>query len=425
MTQLREHLTRTLEVDPPDHARCSLTGALRLIAGKHIRVSKYAYPGSSPSRFARLLQVGNGAYDLLLSVGKQRTLVSGKCLEYLAGDVEYFTGDCLRRWWSGLSVKRPFFVVSGADPGESIAAVTGCDARPDPRLCLSANRCVVVIMANWSGTPAVLHYAGCVQGTAELRRQAIGFAIASSNPQIAHLVPRLLTHATLPDGAAVIAQTRILAEPYEFSWYRIDAATELWLSRKSSKANGDTAWIEQRMDRVCEFVPRHRDLLRPAMHALLEWCETARIPGDLTHGDFWLGNVLFNGDEVAGIIDWEWAQKDGLRVVDGLHMLFMSNAVTHGVPLAHYLCQLWADEISDIAMQQRIDRLSIQFGMDRDDLKFAALLLWFDTLWQRAIRGGVTATSWSEKMIPRTMPAAMQWLSRYSKGGARSYVLNR
>jgi hypothetical protein len=415
MVPSTERLARTIEVDQSDHALCSLTSALRLISGKYVRLPKLAYPGSSPSRFARLLQVGNGVCDLLLSVGRQRTLVSGERLELLDGDIEYFTGHCFRRWWSNLSLKRPFFVVSGADPGESVAAITGCDARPDPRLCLSTHRCVVVIMANWKGTPAVLHYAGCEQAAAELARQANGIALASSNPQISHLLPRLLTHATLANHAAVIAQTRILAESYEFSWRRIDAANELWLSNKTGTGNGERAWMPRRLDRVCEFLPQYRDMLVPAMDALLEWFETKRIPGELTHGDFWLGNVLFNGDAISGIIDWEWAQTDGLRIADGLQMLLMSCAVAHRVPIAHYLGQLWTDEIADPALQQRITRLGIQSGMDRDDLKFVALLLWFDFLWQKTIRGGMPAVTWSEKLIARTSPAMMEWFNRSSK----------
>jgi aminoglycoside phosphotransferase len=91
----------------------------------------------------------------------------------------------------------------------------------------------------------------------------------------------------------------------------------------------------------------------------------------LTHGDFWLGNVLFDGDDVSGVIDWEGAQMDGLRVVDGLHMLLMSCAVAQGASLAHYLCQLWADEIDDVALQQRIAKLCSQSGIDREDLNLS------------------------------------------------------
>lgn len=403
-----------MEQDKTNHTLCALSSALRLLSGKHIRVPKHAYPGLSPSRLARLLQVGNGALDLVLSVGRQGTLVSGERLEYLAGDIEYFTGPILRNGWSLLGARRPFFVVSGTAPSQSIAVITGCDPIPAPRLRLSTH-CVVVIMANWRGAPAVLHYAACDNAIDELERQANGLGIASSDEQIRHLVPRLLAHESLEDGAVVLVQSRIPAGPYEFSWRRIDAAMELWLSRKTGSEYGSRAWVGQRLVQLCAFLPHFQDSLIPVTNALLDWCEAARIPGDLTHGDFWLGNVLFNGDSVSGIIDWEWAQKDGFVLVDALHMLLMSVATANGGGIVHYLRQLWADEIGDAALQERIVKLRIQSGMDKDDLKFIALLLWLGILWQKAMRGRMLSEQWSEDMIPRTMPAIEKWLSRYSR----------
>ena len=414
ISPLTEHWIRTVEQDKTNHTLCALSSALLLLSGKHIRVPKRAYPGLSPSRFARLLQVGNGVCDLLLSAGRQRTLVSGERLEYLGGDIEHFTGHIFRRWWKLLSVKRPFFVLTGSDPGESIVAITGCDPIPAPRLCLSTH-CVVIIMANWGGVPAVMHYAACDQAIAELARQATSLEIALTDSQISHLVPRLLAHHHLENSAAVLVQSRIPAGPYEFSWRRVDTAAELWLSRKPGSEYGSNAWVGQRLAQLCAFLPHYQESLIPVTDALLEWCETARIPVDLTHGDFWLGNVLFSGDSVSGIIDWEWAQKDGFVLVDALHMLLMSFSVANGGRVVHYLRQLWADEISDAALQERIVKLRVQSGMDKDDLKFIALLLWLGILWQKAMRGRMPSEQWSEDMIPRTMPAIEKWLSRYSK----------
>jgi thiamine kinase-like enzyme len=165
---------------------------------------------------------------------------------------------------------------------------------------------------------------------------------------------------------------------------------------------------------LCAFLPHYQESLIPVTDALLEWCETTRIPVDLTHGDFWLGNVLFSGDNVTGIIDWEWAQKDGFVLVDALHMLLMSTADANGGRVVHYLRQLWADEISDAALQERIVKLRIQSGMDKEDLKFIALLLWSGILWQKAMRGRVPSSQWLEDMIPRTIPAVTKWLTRLS-----------
>jgi hypothetical protein len=421
ITPLTEPWIQAVERDRTSHTLCALTSALLLLSGKHIRVPKRAYPGLSPSRVARLPQVVNGTCGLLLSAGRQRTLVSGESLEYLGGDIEYFTGHIFRRWWTSLDIKRPFFVLTGADPSESIAAVTGCDKHPAPRLCLSTH-CVVVIMANWGGSPAVLHYAACDKAIAELGRQAGGLGIASSDPQIRHLVPPLLAHDHLENGGSVLVQSRIPAEPYEFSWRRIDAATELWISRKPGSEYGRRVWVGQRLVQLCAWLPRFQGLLVPATDALLNWCDRVRVPGYLTHGDFWLGNVLFHGDSVSGIIDWEWANEDGFVLVDALHMLLMSSASAKGCGVASYLRQLWSDEVSETALQERIMRLCIHSGLDKDDLKFIALLLWFDILWQKLMRGGMPSASWLEDMIPRSTPTIEKWLNRYSmaKGGARS-----
>ena len=270
-------------------------------------------------------------------------------------------------------------------------------------------------MANWSGTPAVLHYAACVKGIEELERLASGLGLASSDERIRHLVPRMLAHENLENGAAVLVQSRIPAEPYQFSWRRIDAAMELWLSRKPRREFGGRAQVSERLAQLCAFLPHYEESLIPVTDALLEWCGTTRIPGDITHGDFWLGNVLFSGGNVTGIIDWEWGQKDGFVLVDALHMLLMSPADANGDRVVNYLRQLWADEIGDAALQERIVRLRSQFGIDKDDLKFIALLLWFSIIWQKAMRGRVASSQWLEDMIPRSIPAVMKWLTRISR----------
>jgi Phosphotransferase enzyme family len=409
-----EPFAPSVEPDRSKHALCALASALSLIAGRLIRVPKQAYPYTSPSRLARLLQVGNGAWELLLSVGRQKTLVSGKNLAYREGEVEYFTGHIFKHLRSFSSLKRPFFVLTGTDPAESIAATTGCDPQPAPRLWIPSHHCVLVIMANWRGSPAVLHYSACTQGIAELRRQVKGHEIGASDPQIAHLVPRVLAHATLSNGAAVLARTRVPGQPPEFSWRRVDVANELWLSRKHTSEGAGRARLGQRLDQLRESLPRFRDLFLPPMSALLEWCESTRIPGGIAHGDFWYGNVLYQGDSVSGIIDWEWAQRDGFPQVDALYML-LGSVISRGASLARLLRQLWADEIGDASLSGRIANLGVQSGLDRDDLKFIALMLWFNNLWERAMEGSMLSASWSEDMVAQTVPTIMKWLARHKK----------
>lgn len=267
-------------------------------------------------------------------------------------------------------------------------------------------------MANWNGIPAVMHYAVCDHSIAEIERQAGGQGIAADHPQIGHLLSRLLARTTLTNGAVVLAQTRIPADPHQFSWRRIDLVTELWLSREPANNGGEIVQLGPRLDKVCEFFPRFRDLLAPPINALLEWGKSARLQADLAHGDFWLGNILFRGDSLAGIIDWEWARRDGIRMVDVLHMLLFSSAMEHDASFGLYLRRLWSDEIDEPELSSRIARIFTQSGMGKDDVKFIGLILWFDILWQRAIRGSVYSAGWMEDLIPQTVPVIMKWLNR-------------
>jgi hypothetical protein len=183
------------------------------------------------------------------------------------------------------------------------------------------------------------------------------------------------------------------------------------LSRKPAKNGGKIARLGPRTDKVCEFFPRFRDLLAPPIDALLKWGESAQLPAELAHGDFWLGNILFKGDSLAGIIDWEWARRDGIRMVDVLHMLLFSSAMEHDASFGLYLRRLWSDEIDESELSSRISTVFTQAGMARDDVKFIGLILWFDILWQRAIRGSVHSAGWMEDLIPQTVPVIMRWLN--------------
>jgi hypothetical protein len=52
--------------------------------------------------------------------------------------------------------------------------------------------------------------------------------------------------------------------------------------------------------------------------------------------------------------------------------------------------------------------------MDKDNLKFIALLLWFNLLWQKVALGALPNSSWIEQMIPQTVPSIMNWLNGHA-----------
>lgn len=410
----REENAGPIELDRSKHTLCALKSAVSLIAGSQVSVPRAGYHRTAPTRWGRLAQVGKGALGILASAGRRSTLISGRNIAYRGGEIEYFADDKLNHWRSYKKVTQPFFVVPGGTPANAIAQMTGCDPRPAPRLFISKRHCNVVVIANWDGAPAIVHYGACEDAIAEIDRMARGQDIAASYPEIRHLLAKILAHRDLAGGAVVVAQSRISADPSRFSWRKIDAITELWLARKPlSRAGGSVPVpMHDRLNRVCEFFGAYKDMLLPARDVLEDWYETVRLPGELAHGDFWLGNVLFKGNSVAGIIDWEWAREDGIRLVDILHMLIFSPAMEHDTSFPLALRRLWANDIDDVELSGRLDRIFDHYAMSRDDVKFLGLVLWFDILWQRAVRGSVFSGEWLDDMIPQSVPVIRRWLDR-------------
>lgn len=404
---------RPILIDPKGHSVCAISGALGLIAGKSVYVPAHAYPRRSPTKIERLLQVTHGISGLLATSGCRRTLVTGEQLAYRNGRIDYFSENLVANWRSFGKVTRPFFVLSGGEPAQTIAAITGCDPDPLPQLQISKIHCTVVVMANRGGVPVVIHYAVCDNSISELERTAEGLRLASADEWIAPLCARLLEHRRISNGAALLAQTRIPASPYEFNWRRIDAANDLWLSYPHAGTNSAKPFLDERLQLVCDGFSEFRDMLAPLSEALSEWCESRDLRAGLVHGDFWLGNVLFQDQKIVSIIDWEWAHREGIPLMDILNMLLRSPALDRDSSFAEVLRQFWTDELTDTELTSRLQSLSVRANFGSRDLKFLGLAIWFDILWQRAIRGVVESKAWMEDMIPRTAKVALEWLNTH------------
>jgi thiamine kinase-like enzyme len=355
--------------------------------------------------------MGNSLSTLLLAdVGGQNTLVSGEGLAYLSGELEYTNDRPLRRAAHLLLHGQPFFMLSEVDAVNSIASLTHCDAVPNPKLRLSTH-CVVLVTANYKGVPAVLRIGGCDEARSEVLRQVHGLEVAASDPRLRDLVPHFVAHFSGENNREVLIESKLAGAPAEFSWERVNAITNFWMESKPS-GNPARPNLSAELTQLCESLPSERDSLYTLRDPLLAWHSRTRMRADVAHGDLWLGNALFSGDTVTGIVDWEWAHADGMRLVDILHLLFMSYSAFHDTSIGSVLRQFWGDAIADPGLKDSLTRLSMSMGLDQDDLKFAALLLWFDYLRQRAIRGRMPSQAWSKDMITCTAPIIAKWLTR-------------
>ncbi len=406
--QPRGKWVRAMEQDRSLHAVCKLNTALGLIAGKEVRVPQRAFPAYRPSRLARGLQMVHSVLNLPRSVARSGAIVTGQSLAYMSGELEYSRDHVARRALHYISKRQPFFIVSG-DPAISLSSQIGCDGDLDPKLRFSS-QCVVIIKANYQGKPAVFRVGGCDEARAEIARQINGIRLAAFSSDLQDLVPQILGHSSNASGLEVSVERLLPGANVQFSWKRVDAVLELWFAGNKTSGSPARPFLEQELAQVCESWPAHERALSTFRDSLLEWHSRLAMPGSIAHGDLWLGNVLFSGDSVSGIIDWEWAHEDGLRVVDALQLLLMSYSVHRNTSIAQTLRNFWADMIEDRDLVVRLKEVCNNFRVHDNDLKFAALILWFDYLRERIMRGRMPSAEWTSDMIPHSIPVITRWL---------------
>ena len=393
-----------------NHIQCQLRLALRMMAGTNVYVPSSAFK-VRPTRLTRGLQIGNSALNLLFLVGGSKTVACGNQLAYGTGEILYTNDRAISRAISLFLERQPFFIIPGRDPAGSVAEFLGCDTAPLPQFRLRT-QCLLVVKASHNKNPAIFRVASCEAGRAELDRQIRGLQVAD---EIAShgFIPRLVSQRACGGDASFSVETCLDGEVMPFSWERIDAIREVWTSVKHLTPRKARSALCDEVAELCSSLPEYRNLLCRATDPLLEWHNRTTLPAEISHGDLWFGNVLFRGSSVTGLVDWEWARMDGLRVVDLLHLLLMSYSFSHNISVGHMLREFWLDKIADRALLDRLKDLRTGFGMDEHDLKFAGLLLWFDYLHQRIIRGHMPGPRWTEDMIPRTVPVIMDSLARY------------
>lgn len=409
---MERKLVQAIEERVIDHSSCRLSNAIYLIAGEQIPVRRWSAQETSHTYLEGLLRIGMSLGTLLWKGHGGITAVSGPALAYRTGHVDYFSDKLVRRSLRFIAKRQPLLIVSGSTPTAKISEICGCDASPKPDLQFSSH-CLVLVFANWKGLPAVFHFGRCNEAIAEIQRGARGLEIAASDPRVSGLVPRSLARISPEAGGAVSVEDRMPGFAAQFAWNRVDAVLELWCGTEPSTGRIARHNLSDDLDRTCEFLAQYSFRLQDIKEKLLRWHDDRRFQGEISHGDFWLGNVLFAGERVSGILDWEWARLDGIRLVDAIHLLLMSFAESRNVPVSGFLQQVWHDSVEDRELSSRLNAVQSRYGMEKEDIKFLALLLWFDYLGQRVLRGRMPRTAWTQSMISQSIPVIDAWLSRH------------
>lgn len=369
----------------------------------------------------RLVQVLYGVWQLLWSfrAPRHRVLVVGKGLLYLSGEVILTSHGVTRKAVRTLAAGQPILMLrSKSDSGlrELCAAIT-IDEVESLRTIFSTNP-VSVFFARRAGTPLVVH--------AALRNTGGGVSSQLADLQLARdLVPSAM-RAIMPMvvervttvNADVLIQTHLSGESRlgrdtserELQQNMLTALAPLrtlYQDGRRAQVAPDQAHIDNALPALLRRWPHHAPELSASISALRNWSRH-HLPSVLVHGDYWLGNILFDGEppQITGILDWDCVRPNGCPGYDALHLVFATLAMQRQHLAARYLEQVWTKKWSSDLVPRMLGEIQRTFHLAPLDVEYLAALLWLTLLWQRNVQRDA---NWQEDMIQRPANSFLRW----------------
>ncbi|MDH5504813.1 MAG: phosphotransferase [Acidimicrobiia bacterium] len=129
------------------------------------------------------------------------------------------------------------------------------------------------------------------------------------------------------------------------------------------------------------------------------------LPAFVSHGDFWSGNLLFEGDRLTGVIDWDSWSEHGAPGLDVLHMWAEELRRLRGVSYGELVEQrFWSEETVRSMVADYFTARSLDWQPDTQLILAAG---WWMTAAAGAVRRNPTLAfndTWIERNVTR--PAA-------------------
>jgi hypothetical protein len=306
-----------------------------------------------------------------------------------------------------------FLTIRGCqpDPVTRACAILQVDAGEDLHVYMSINA-LLIFLATSGGRAVVVHLATSAAGNEALERHRQGLQIARDGLPDCSLLPEAIA-STIRDGNRLLMQSRL---PGGSARPATEAAIGLALDallrlRVCVRADADHDLIFRQFPLLAERWPELRTSIAPLLARLQSWQRSRGRHGVLTHGDYWLGNVLFVGNTVTGIVDWERARPCGTPGVDALHLALMSLAMEGRRDIVSYLGQLWTRQWESRFLADHVAKLEAAYGLTADDTAHLGAFLYCDALHKLNSAGpGISA----EKLLHflAFAPAVAAWTKR-------------
>ena len=380
-----------------DDSHLSLLRHLLRFIGSHDPVPRAMFPHPWPSRLGRAGQFCCMLRFLARSVTtrQQAVIIHGASPNLLQGELLVSDTGVAAKAFACASNGLPFLVVrtAGRHPVARAFAILGTDPDEDLHVYMSLNA-LIIFLARDRGRSVVVHLATSPAGEEAIERHRRGLMLARAAARqlpACDLIAEVVS-CTVREGYHVLVQSRLPGSslrlrtaPEAALHGAIDRAlTALLRLRVPGAGDGgaDADLLFNRFPGLAARWPEFRDLLEPLVTRLQQWQRRRRLPAVLTHGDYWIRNVLFDaaGETVTGIVDWERSRLNGTPGLDALHLALMSLAMEQGRDVTGMLRQAWTRQWESAFLAAYIARLEAEYDLDADDTAHLAGFLYCDEL---------------------------------------------
>lgn len=269
---------------------------------------------------------------------------------------------------------------------------------------------VLTFAGRYRGQPAIFQAAADEPGSVTLRRQWQGLDTAKRACRAIKLGDHIAECLSFEERPQILVQQRLAGHTprlrhrlrtlpeAEFQSYIAAAMEPLERFHGSARRlpdGPDQTLIFRDLPLFIERYPALAPWLGPALQGLQRWPARRGLAAVLVHGDYWLGNVLFDDTRrVSGIIDWERCRQSGCPGLDAIHLAAASYGVWCALPLPRVFEQIWTRRPESAFLRDHVGSVQALFALSDDCVSHLAVLLWLNYVRTAVLTMGWPPDEW-------------------------------
>lgn len=421
--------TKAARGSAQDRHLSQMTSILRLWGSRSRLVPIMFWDGWTSQR-NRAMQIALSAWFTLSVIlrPKDKVIIHGDNFSDLSGEAHLVTRNLRSTALRLARHRRPFFAFPILPSNEMAAIVDklGLDQDAPLSAFLSVNA-IVVLFAHRAGFPVVLHIADNSPAWAVLDRHKQGLDMARSSvnsSEVLALMPTPQQMDHIGERCRLLSQTRLPGTSLSFQnlsenqlWSVMMKAMlsihKLHTNRQRVDMGPDHELIFHGFPMTLASWPSLEPRLRPVLEELKAWQQSGKREAVLTHGDYWMGNVLFDSEtlELTGIIDWETARLNGTPGLDALHFGLMSIAMGRARYVAHYIGQLLTGSWDDPVLEAYVAEVMRVFNLSARDIEHIGVIIYLDMFRKLSVSEETASARKRRDVLLALLPVISNWLA--------------